>query len=232
MSTIVAADKSEPGVNRVAWATQQLKAMLRQPPYAGGARLPSERDLATQLDVNRGTIREAIRSLVHQGFLETKRGAGTRVRQETAGLLQAPFEAWLRHGDVPVSDFFDVRELIEIHAATLAAKRRTEADIDRIRATLPGLRPGVDREAQNQANVEFHTAVAEASGNLVLAELIRSLAHGIRYTVEESQDRIVDPVASYQVHADISDAIAAGDVVGARTAMADHMRIARREWLP
>src|SRR4051812_4986276 len=60
---------------------RRLQELIRRPPYSTGAFLPDELTLASRLGVSRGTVRESILNLVHQGLLERKKGSGTRVVQ-------------------------------------------------------------------------------------------------------------------------------------------------------
>jgi DNA-binding GntR family transcriptional regulator len=58
-----------------------LRDLISRPPYSSGALLPDELTMASRLGVSRGTVRESILNLVHQGFLERRKGVGTRAVQ-------------------------------------------------------------------------------------------------------------------------------------------------------
>ena len=135
--------------------------------YAQGTRL-GETDLADSLGVSRTPVREALRRLGSEGLLATLPNKGARVRTWTAGEL---------------GDIFDLRALLEGHAAARAAARVTDADIGYMNdlvtrmeaATAEGVTPDID--LITELNGAFHRAVITASGNSLLPELMNSLIH-------------------------------------------------------
>ena len=135
--------------------------------YAQGARL-GETDLADSLGVSRTPVREALRRPGSEGLLATLPNKGARVRTWTAGEL---------------GDIFDLRALLEGHAAARAATRVTDADISAMNdlvtrmeaATGEGVSPDID--LITELNGAFHGAIVTASGNSLLPELMNSLIH-------------------------------------------------------
>ena len=133
--------------------------------YAQGARL-GEADLADSLGVSRTPVREALRRLGSEGLLATLPNKGARVRTWTASEL---------------GDIFDLRALLEGHAAARAATRVTDADISAMNdlvsrmeaATGEGVSPDID--LITELNGAFHGAIVAASGNSLLPELMNSL---------------------------------------------------------
>ena len=160
-------------------AYEQIAATLRGRVVAGelepGERLPTETMLATEFGVSRATVREALRQLDAQSLIRTSKGAtgGSYVTLPSAGHLSAS----LRSGiglladaqDVSLDELLEARELLEVPAARLAARRRREHDLERLRAAIPGNPLELGAQDQFAHNADFHAVVLEASGNVLLA---------------------------------------------------------------
>lgn len=136
-----------------------------------GDPLPSETDLARQFGVNRSTVREAIRELEIHGLLGRRRG-GKRLhvtRPEPRSVSSGVSRALALH-DVTFEELWEAMMAIEPAAAQYAAARRTEAELQALLRAAAHFRRQIEDTAEAvDAVVEFFTAVAEASGNRVLA---------------------------------------------------------------
>jgi len=185
--------------------------------YAQGARL-GEADLADSLGVSRTPVREALRRLGSEGLLATLPNKGARVRTWTAGEL---------------GDIFDLRALLEGHAAARAAARVTDADISAMNdlvtrmeaATGEGVSPDID--LITELNGAFHGAIVTASGNSLLPELMNSLIH---VPVVSHTYRLYSPARmrqSMRQHRELLDAVTAGDPAWAEAVMRVHVLSAR-----
>lgn len=150
-----------------------------------GDRLPGERDLASHLQVSRAAVREAIRSLEAQGVVHSAVGSG----KDSGTLVSAmPSEALTRllrlHvalANFPMNDVVDARVMLERSSAILAAKNAAPANLDTMRAALDGMeRPDVDQETFNDLDTAFHVAIAEASGNRLVADMTIALRDSMR----------------------------------------------------
>jgi DNA-binding FadR family transcriptional regulator len=131
--------------------------------------------LATEFGVSRATVREALRQLDAQSLIRTSKGAtgGSYVTLPSAGHLSAS----LRSGiglladaqDVSLDELLEARELLEVPAARLAARRRREDDVERLHAAIPDNPRALGAHEQFAHNSDFHSVVLEASGNVLLA---------------------------------------------------------------
>lgn len=159
-------------------AAEQIAARIQDGAWRPGDRLPSERDLASQLGISRGSTREALRVLEAMGWLEIRPGDGTIVRDrrpKRGGLAAADLLAGL---SVEVGDLWEVRKLLEPGAAYLAAERCNGAELAAIEAVLTRMSDLAARGAQAdvfRANPDFHLAIAWASGNAMIAHVQRML---------------------------------------------------------
>lgn len=156
---------------------QGIKDLLTGGELQPGSRLPIEKDLAAQLGVSRGSLREGVRALATLGVLETRQGDGTYVTALDPRTLLSPlgFLADLQQ-PAHASDLLAVRRVLESESAALAAVRLTDeelGELDRVLDTADG--SGEDLEAFIQADTEFHRLIARASANPPLAAIIDTL---------------------------------------------------------
>lgn len=172
-----------------------------------------ETDLAADLGVSRTPIREALRRLEQDGLLE-RVNRGLQIRERT------PTE---------ILDIFEVRIVLEGTAARLAAERRSEMDLIRIRQRHVAMQEGRDRPAPELAelNRRFHQAVWAATGSASLQEMLDRLALQIIRHPFASYHRSERVDAACKEHASILDAIVDRDAEAARQAATEHMSAAR-----
>ncbi|GAA2707033.1 MULTISPECIES: FadR/GntR family transcriptional regulator [Streptomyces] len=157
----------------------RIRARIASGDWPVGTRIPPEPELMRQLQVARGTVREAVRALAHTGLLEVRRGDGTYVRakSELSGAVARLY------GDSDLGQLLEVREGLDAQAARLAAVRADESALDTLHHTLERRAAAWhagDFEAWVEADWAFHCGVADASGNPLLAELYRNLAGPLR----------------------------------------------------
>ena len=164
-------------LQRVRKAYEQVYDQLRTTILAGdlahGERLPPEVTLAVELGVSRGTVREALRLLVAEGLIRTAKGAGggsfvtLPTVDHISEFVQRNVELLSEADDVTLSEFLEARELIEVFAVRQAALRRTDQDIERLRATISD-DTSLSPEAKYRQNKEFHLVLVDVCGNTLL----------------------------------------------------------------
>jgi GntR family transcriptional repressor for pyruvate dehydrogenase complex len=139
--------------------------------YTAGERLPAERDLAVSLGVNRGSVREALKTLEQLGLVVTRRGDGTTVRP----LHEASLELvghMLRVGDTVnrplIEEMLDVHEMLLAGASYVVVERSSPVELARGRKVLHQLSEAATPVEFHERMGELMDQVAEASGNLVL----------------------------------------------------------------
>jgi GntR family transcriptional repressor for pyruvate dehydrogenase complex len=143
-----------------------------------GDRLPSERDFAVELGVSRPTLREAIQKLISKGLLSTRHGDGTIVTDRLEAHFVDPWLEMLSDHPMLQVDLLEFRQMLESHAASLAAERATSVDIERLDAlykTLDSVYESDDVQACIDADVAFHQAIAEAAHNVLIGHMTASL---------------------------------------------------------
>jgi DNA-binding FadR family transcriptional regulator len=188
-------------------AAESIRAEIRNRRWAVGEKLPNEAALSTMLSVSRGTIREAVRVLVSQGYLETRQGSGTylRSRAETVGAIDLARRSSLR-------DRFEARCALDVEGARLAALRQTPDIIAHLRALLAarGNAAGPGDTGFIARDMAFHQAVMAASGNRAMIDLYAFFSASIQETIEATIGEEV-PEPDMQAHMEIVDAIESGD---------------------
>ncbi len=188
-------------------AVEAIRTEILRQRWTIGEKLPNEAALSAMLSVSRGTVREAVRVLVSQGYLETRQGSGTYVLStaDTSRPLTMARRAGLR-------DQFEARLALDAQAARLAALRQTPAIIARLRALLTerGNYEGGDKTAFIARDLAFHQAVIAASGNSVLIGMFDFFSTLITETIEATLGEDL-PEPDMAAHAAIVDAIESGD---------------------
>jgi len=210
-------------------AAEQIVARIEDGAWQPGDRLPSERDLAIQLGISRGSTREALRVLEAMGWLEIRPGDGTIVRERRAkgdGLTAAELLAGL---SVEVGDLWEVRKLIEPGAAYLAAERCNVDELAAIEGILDRMQEMSERRANEDvfhANPDFHMAIAFASGNAMMAHIQRMLVEAELQAMQSvtQEDRTAEQASNTLAeHRRIFEEIRAGRPREAERAAFDHL---------
>ena len=158
---------------------QELKRLVVEGVLGPGSRLPIEKELAAQLGVSRGSLREGVRALVHLGVLETRQGDGTYVTELDAGRLLSPL-GFLAELPTNAAELLGVRRILEAESAALAALSIDDEALEFLAEALAradsALKPsGTDVEAFLDADADFHIRIARSTGNSALAALIENL---------------------------------------------------------
>lgn len=172
-------------------------------------------------------VREAVRSLVVKGLLEVRPGGRTLVRAPDPALVSEMMTMMLRtgRGDVAFAHMHEVRRLLEVEIAGLAAERRDQSDLPRIEAQLDAM---VARQADPrqwaEADVAFHSAIATATHNPLYSVLLDSIVEML-LEIRLTGIRLPDtPEKADHHHRAIFERISAGDRLGARKAMQAHLQ--------
>ncbi|MEO8528610.1 MAG: FadR/GntR family transcriptional regulator [Pseudolysinimonas sp.] len=160
-----------------------IKDLLTRGLLVPGSRLPTEKDLAAQFGVSRGSLREGVRALAALGVLEPRQGDGTYVTALDPRTLLSPL-GFLADLQLPdhVTDLLAVRRVLEAESVALAATRVTDeelGELDRVLAVVEtnlASEPDMDLAAFIHADTEFHRLIARASGNRALAAIIDTVA--------------------------------------------------------
>ena len=188
-----------------------------------GDRLPSERELGEQFGVSRTVVREAVRALVAKGVIEVRSGSGLRVAAVDAAAVTESMSLFLRGRTLDFEKVHEVRALLEVHIAGLAAERATEGDITRLREVHERMeREAGDVESAARDDLELHRAIARGTQNDLYLLLMDSIGSTL---IEIRRENLASGSApmTLEQHGRVLDRIAARDSAGARAAMAAHL---------
>jgi GntR family transcriptional repressor for pyruvate dehydrogenase complex len=195
-----------------------------------GDRLPSERELGEQFGVSRTVVREAVRALVAKGVIEVRSGSGLRVAAVNAAAVSESMSLFLRGGDLDIEKVHEVRRLIEVHIAGLAAERAGSDDIARLREIHERMRREAgDVEAAARDDLEFHRVIALATQNELFLVLMDSIGSSLIDIRRENLGSGSAP-ATLDQHERVLECIAAHDADGARAAMENHLQAVADWW--
>jgi len=192
---------------------------------------PGEIEHSAVLGVSRTPYREAIRTLIAKGLLESRPRAGTKVTpRERWNLLDPDILAWTFSGTPDekfIHDLFELRNLLEPAAAMMAASRRTPAQLQRMTAAIEGMERHDLATAEGQdADQRFHAEILVAAGNQALATLTSSVGAAVRWTTNYKQSKSRNPRNPLPEHKAVYAEIAAGNPEAAKAAMEELLRLA------
>lgn len=214
---------------------QQIQQLIRDQQLKPGDRLPAERALATQLNVSRPPVREAIRTLASQGLLVTRPGGGTFVLspiQEWPEKILLSFAPLATTDPAYNYDMLEARHALESSTAWFAALRATEhdkANIQRCFDSMVKYQQQGDAEQSSRADARFHMSIAEASHNVVLIQFMRGLFDVLLSAVSQSRTTMFQNSQSAvlqtltEQHENLMNAILAGEPEQAKRAIEHHL---------
>lgn len=188
--------------------------------------LSGEIEAAEQLAVSRTAYREAVRILAAKGMVESRTKTGTRVSPRARWhILDPEVLGWFletKPSESFVHDLFELRMMVEPHAAELAARHRGSSDLAVMDQALETMaRRTLTTEEGRLADRTFHQAILAATGNELIVALASSVVAAIRWTTAFKSRTQRDPRDPIQEHRDVLEAIRARNATQARASMAD-----------
>ncbi|ACZ90057.1 FadR/GntR family transcriptional regulator [Streptosporangium roseum] len=191
-----------------------------------GDRLPGERQLAEQLQVSRSSVREAMRVLETLGVVSSQVGrgpdAGAVLTSRPAGALTDLLRLHLGLASLSLEEVIDARLMIEQWSAARAAVHGS--DLSALSDALERMDQAATAEDFVEHDTAFHVAIAEASGNRLIAAMMRSLRDSVRRYAIEAVERLGDTDGLMTDHHLIRRAIASGNPSEATAAVETHLR--------
>jgi GntR family transcriptional repressor for pyruvate dehydrogenase complex len=221
-------------VNRARLSEQvaeQIQSMIIQGKIKQGDRLPPERELAEQLGVSRTVIRESTKVLQERGLVKVLTGSGTyatRVESENVSQSIGLFVRGKKHA---FRDLLEIRKMLEIEVAGLAAERATEEDILQLEASLHEMQralpeiciPRIKLEEFVQADLLFHQCLAKASKNSLLTILLEPITDLLLEFRREASSFPGAPERAVAYHQTILEYVRTHDNRKCQATMRDHI---------
>lgn len=214
---------------------RQIEQLILRGVLRPGERLPSERELAERLNVSRPSLREAISQLQEAGLLSARPGAGVYVA-DVLGSAFAPalVQLFARH-DEAVFDYLSFRRDMEALAAERAAKHASDTDLAVVQTIFDKMEAAHTKrnaEEEAQLDAQFHMAIIEASHNVIMLHMMRSmyelLREGVFYNRQVMFKQRTGRAALLDQHRAINTALQSRDPDAARAAIEAHLDFVER----
>lgn len=208
---------------------EQFKRNIAAGTLSVGSRLPSERQMAEEMQVSRATIREAIRALELIGVVRCVQGEGNFLTDNLNNCMVEPLSIMFMLGCKDVRLVQQLRHGLEVKTAALAAEQATDtqtAELEQICARIetssdPFIRADMDRR--------FHYMIADIAGNPLITSILNAAETLIETLISNIRSLIINDVGSSQLitrqHISITNAIKAHDSAAAAEAMDEHMKL-------
>lgn len=214
---------------------EQLAERIRQQILSGrlnaGNKLPTERELAEEYGVSRTVVREAVKTLKQEGLLEIRAGLGTFVVDATGQAFSQSLELMMSMGlSDKLVDIVEIREILEVEIATLAAQRARDENTEKMEIAIGIMDKNLDNITEFiKQDHAFHLALAEATQNVVLPQLLASIVDLLQEL--RSQTALVEGSLErgQMHHRRIFKAIRDKDPIAARKAMQAHLKQVRQD---
>ena len=202
--------------------SEELLNYIRSENLKPGDRLPNESILAKKMGVGRSSIREAMKLLASRNIVTIRQGSGTYISQ-TPGMVDDPLGfSFIADKQKLAQDSLEVRFLLEPAIASLAAQNASEEDIALLRRLCQEVEDLVQLgQDHTQKDIEFHTAIALSSKNVVVPRLIPVINSAIPLLIELTGNTLKQE--TIDTHRALTDAIAAHNAAAAHDAMYLHL---------
>lgn len=215
---------------RQARASGEIVSQIERAIFDGdlkaGDRLESERELAERFGVSRITVRDALRVLEARGLVYVKVGAsgGAFVTETNADQVAESISTMILLRKMTLSGVAEARTIVETATSELAAERADAAAIERIERCVEKGRAVLREQAPHtEASMDFHVAVADASGNELLKATVAAYRDLLIQTLHDMRD-VRSARATQKAHEEILDAIRSHDPEAARSLMLAHLQ--------
>jgi len=205
----------------------QLRRAIHNGSFVPGDRFPPERELSRQLGVSRASVREAIRVLEGEGYVETRRGASGGMIVLDRAQTEERLAEIIRTRLPEIEQVIDFRLAVECSAARLAAVRRTDADLARLEVAFETMAAGRETHRFRAADSAFHQGIARAARNEWMERSIADARAYLWMTVDRVAENVFRTAQLH--HGQILAAIKAGDPDAAERHLAAHIELTRTD---
>ncbi|WP_157454746.1 FadR/GntR family transcriptional regulator [Carnobacterium maltaromaticum] len=206
----------------------KIESLIKEQRYKTGDKLPNEFELATELTVGRGTIREAIKLLAARNVVVIQRGKGTFV-SKTPGITEDPLGlSFISDKKRLSSDLMDVRVMIEPEIAKLAAENATSEEVEQMEKICDEIVTLIHANENHETkDIELHSVIAKSSKNVVVPSLIPIIQTAISLFINLTNRSLKEE--TIETHRQIVEAIKNKDGEAAKKAMQRHLGYNKEE---
>lgn len=171
---------------------EALIKMIKDGTLKPGDQLLPVHQLAQEFQVGRSAVREALSALRAMGLIEMRQGEGTYVKTYDAASLTPTLTSAILMNKHDIMNLFEVRKILEVGAARTAALRRTDADMNEMKRWVDEMLDSQGNEVVGEkADFHFHMAIAAASHNTILVELMNHVSSTMAEAIGETRRLIL-----------------------------------------
>jgi GntR family transcriptional repressor for pyruvate dehydrogenase complex len=200
-----------------------FKQLISEGALVPGARLPAEREMANNLRVSRGSLRQVLKMLEIMGVVSQRVGDGTYLNAAAHSMLAEPMEFLILLDGITFEELMDARLIVEPELAARAATRASPEQVAALRGSLD--RMGTEAEVVED-DLRFHRTIFLMAENRVCS-LMFSIVHESLHKLMEITSQMVDLEHTLRLHQRIYNAIKKGDPGEARARMFAHLTDAK-----
>jgi DNA-binding FadR family transcriptional regulator len=223
----------QPTAGRLETVVNGMEERIMKNVYGPGELLPGETALQLEWGVSRSVVREAMKMLASRGFVSIQQGRGTFVSESSETPLREQLAITLQRGAKGKSswkDLLEVRHVLELAVAQRAAQRAKKSDLQAMREAIDDMRSHPDLpQGYVDADLGFHRALAEATGNPLWIALLNSLNDLLRQYREEGFRGKASALRAADQHEQILDAVKNKDAEAAAQAMQEHLQRSQQD---
>ncbi|OON93042.1 MAG: hypothetical protein ATN31_07170 [Candidatus Epulonipiscioides saccharophilum] len=205
-------------------AEEHIKNLIVKGIYKENDFLPSEGQLAQDLQFSRSTIREAVRSLEMRGFLDRIHGKGIKIVDNSVSVISQSIEDMLTQQGNLLDDLFEMRMLLEPYSAERAATLRSDNDLKILSNYLNIMESSTSMDdSYYTADLNFHIQLAKISGNNILSGFVQAYSNVLQdLIILHSQDS--SPIEQrFHYHRKVFEALKAQNPKNAKDSMVEHL---------
>lgn len=206
-------------------AGDSIIEMIKEKKYDEKGYLPSEGELAEQIEVSRSTIREAVRSLEVRGFVVRRHGKGVQVADNSVEVMTRSLSDMLTKEEGVMDDLLEIRMVLEPVCAKKAADSASREDLQQLESLISIMEEeNVSDEDYYEADLQFHITIAKASGNRIHEAIITAYTPILHQLIVESNPTDCRFEPKFHYHRNILDAVKNRDGDLAEEKMRDHLQ--------
>jgi DNA-binding FadR family transcriptional regulator len=204
-------------------AIATIKEYILANKLRAGEALPPETELVRQLGISRNSVREAVKALAALGIVDVRRGSGLYVGQFSFEPLLENLSYGVLFEVDQLADLLEVRRVLEMGMIEAAMAAMTPQQLQELEAVIEEMRVRAkEGESFTEADRAFHRILFASVDNAVLHRLLDIFWLSYRRASEHADLQNINPHRTYRDHADILDAVKAGDVVRAQAMLGQH----------
>jgi len=204
---------------------QRIEELIISTPEMHGHQLPSEQEIADSYGISRNVVREALKILKERGLVVLRNGEGAFVEINQNDIIVRTIERMMQFQELSYEDIYSVREPLEILSSRLAARHITEEQLNTLRELLKQMEINVSHEKKwAEYDLQFHLTIAQASGNLLLYNILKSLTPSFITLFTRASSVIYNCCIGLADHEALILALASGDEERAADTMKEHLQ--------